>query len=168
MSIEWLYGTINGKKIRINKNDSLDIYSWRECKVKEDYWYKMRPTLDSSRTNYKTYRVGINRKIMLFSRVVYKLHNKDWDISDGGKTNFIDHINQDSSDNRIENLRVLTDQQNKWNTSARGYSWNNVNNKWQAQIRVDRILKTLGYFDDEEDAHDCYLYAKEYYHKINV
>ena len=168
MDIDWLYGTINDKKLRINKNDCLDLYSWRECKVKDNYWQKIKPTLDTNKYDYASYRIGVNKKVFILSRVVYKLHNPDWDITNYSINNFIDHINGDPTDNKIENLRVVSDQQNKWNTRAKGYSWNNVNNKWQAQIRTNKILETIGYYSDEEDAHDAYLYAKEYLHQIKV
>ena len=105
MDIDWLYGTINDKKIRMNKNDCLDLYSWRECKVKDNYWQKIKPTLDTNKYGYSSYRIGVNKKVFILSRVVYKLHNPDWDITNYSINNFIDHINGDPTDNKIENLR---------------------------------------------------------------
>jgi len=34
--VEWLYLELNNKKLRINPNDSMDIYSWREYKTIPD------------------------------------------------------------------------------------------------------------------------------------
>ena len=163
--MEWLYLELNNKKLRINKNDSLDIYCWRETKTKPSYWFKMKPTLNI-RSDYKRYIIIINKKGYILSRIVYKAHNKDWDIDNSSKINFIDHINRDSTDNRIENLRVLTNQQNQFNTNAKGYCWNKIHNKWHAYIKIDGKTKNLGYFDDQEDAHIAYLNAKEFYHKM--
>ena len=166
MEVEWLYVDIDNKKIRINKNDSLDIYSWREYKTKPDGWYKIKINLETQKCGYKRYRININKKVYGLSRIIYKAHNKDWDIIDNGKNNFIDHINTNSLDNRIENLRILTHQQNQWNTNAKGYYWDKAKKKWHAQISFNSKVKHLGYFDNEEDAHIAYLNAKEFYHKM--
>ena len=164
--VEWLYLELNNKKLRINKNDSMDIYTWREYKTIPDDWYKIKIKLDTQKCGYKYYRFKINKKVYRLSRIIYKAHNKDWEIDNSSMNNFIDHINTNSLDNRIENLRVLTHQQNQFNRNAKGYYWNKKRNKWRSQIKINGKTKFLGYFDDEEDAHISYLNAKEVYHKI--
>ena len=42
----------------------------------------------------------------------------------------------------------------------KGYTFNKNKKKWQAQIRLNGKKKTLGYFDNETDAHKAYLRAK--------
>jgi len=160
MEVEWLYVDINNKKIRINKNDSMDIYSWRDY-VKKPYWYKLKL---SDTLGY--YRVCVNYKNYRLNRLVYKAHNKDWDITDVSKNNFIDHINRNKIDNRIENLRILTNQQNQFNANIKGYSWCKHKKRWRACIRIDDNQIHLGYFKKEEDAREAYLKGKEVYHKI--
>jgi len=164
--MDWLYADINNKKLRINKNDSMDIYSWRETKIIQSYWYKIKPTLNIRKCGYKNYRIRINKKRYGLSRVVFKAHNNDWDIEDISKNNCVDHININSIDNRIENLRILTHQQNQFNTNTKGYSWDKKKNKWQAAISINGKKKHLGYFKKEEDARQSYLKGKEIYHKI--
>ena len=166
MEVEWLYADINNKKLRINKNDSMDIYSWRETKIIQSYWYKIKPTLLIRKCGYKNYRIRINKKMYALSRVVFKSYNNDWDIEDISNNNHIDHININSIDNRIENLRILTHQQNSFNTNAKGYTWDKRVKKWKAQISINGKIKYLGYFKKEEDARQSYLKAKEVYHKI--
>jgi len=79
----------------------------------------------------------------------------------------IDHINGIKNDNRIENLRSVTNQQNTFNNKkAKGYSWNKQHNKWQSQIRIDDKPIYLGYFETEQEAHQAYLDAKKIYHNI--
>ena len=165
MEVEWLYVDINNKKIRINKNDSMDIYTWREYK-NNPCWCKAKGSAHISPSGYKRYKFKINQKIYSLSRIIYKAHNNDWDITDVSKNNFIDHINRDSTDNRIENLRILTNQQNQWNRNVKGYYWNKTKKKWQAYIRIDKKKKNIGSFDKEEDAAIAYLKAKEIYHKM--
>ena len=153
--------------IRIDKNDSVNVYSWRETITKPSYWFKLKVTLyTNKKTGYKFYKIKINNKTYILSRVVYKAYNNDWNITDNSKNNFIDHINKNSLDNRIENLRILTNQQNQWNTNAKGYHWDKKNNKWRARIKINGKTKHLGRFTEEEDARQAYLNAKELYHKL--
>ena len=167
MATEFIEATINNKLIRIDKNNSMNVWSWRDwVKTKPPYWYKIKLTLQTNYNGYKSYTIRINGKAYILSRVVYKAHNNDWDITDNSMNNFIDHINKNSLDNRIENLRILTNQQNQFNTNTKGYRWRKKANKWEAQIRVNGKTKYLGLFTEEEDAHQAYLNAKELYHKL--
>jgi len=83
--------------------------------------------------------------------------------------NSIDHIDGVRSNNKIENLRDVTAQQNQWNhTKAKGYYWNKPANKFCAQIRINGKTKHLGVFQTEQKARNAYLKAKEIYHVINA
>lgn len=80
--------------------------------------------------------------------------------------NFIDHINQIKHDNRFNNLREATNQQNQANSIKRintkvvlkGVSTSH-HGKYRAQIGVDGKIKFLGYFDTPEEAHTAYITA---------
>ena len=78
----------------------------------------------------------------------------------------IDHINRNTTDNYVSNLRMVTHQQNQFNRNAKGYTWNKQNQKWLSQIIIDGKPIYLGYFDLEDDARNAYLIAKEKYHII--
>ena len=79
----------------------------------------------------------------------------------------VDHINGIRHDNRLENLRLVTNQQNNFNrTKALGYTWNKRSNKWSAYIKLNGKQIPLGYYNNEEDARNAYLTAKRVYHKI--
>ena len=97
-------------------------------------------------------------------RIIYLMFNPDWDISD--KSQKMDHINRIKDDNRIENLRLVTQQENTFNSNAKGYYWSKQAQKWQAYICIDRKLKHLGYFDYATDARQAYLKAKAKLHII--
>jgi hypothetical protein len=79
----------------------------------------------------------------------------------------IDHINMDKTDNRLCNLRDVSDRQNKYNLKCKGYYWNEKRNHWVASIKVEGKQKYLGTFakDNEIGARNAYLLAKETYHK---
>ena len=105
-------------------------------------------------------------KLFFQHRLLYLARNPGWDIFDSSPNNFIDHKNHDKTDNTDENLRVVTNQQNQFNTNARGYSWYEHKQKWKAEIKVNYKQMHLGYFVKEEDARAAYLEAKERLHII--
>lgn len=75
---------------------------------------------------------------------------------------FVDHINMNKLDNRVENLRWVTHSQNSQNKAASGKSsfhgvcWSKRCKKWAARIMKDGKSKHLGYFSNEEDAARAY------------
>ena len=79
----------------------------------------------------------------------------------------VDHIDGNRLNNKLENLRMVTNQKNHFNrTKAKGYTWNKNAEKWQAQICINYKKKCLGYFDTEAEAREAYLSAKKIYHII--
>jgi hypothetical protein len=84
---------------------------------------------------------------------------------DGTQKIVVDHINNIITDNRLENLQLITNRENstkdqKGGTSKYvGVSWNKQNKRWTAQIRVFGELKYLGAFKNEYDAHLAYQKA---------
>jgi hypothetical protein len=71
----------------------------------------------------------------------------------------VDHKNRDRTDNRRENLRLVTRAENQQNLPARdgtslyrGVSWDTSRGKWQAKVRANHIDHHLGRFDDELEA----------------
>jgi hypothetical protein len=95
-------------------------------------------------------------------RIAYALGRNTLDIPSA-----LDHINRDRSDNRLENLRAATAQENSCNTSKRknttskykGVSWYRRYQKWQAHIRHNGKSRYLGMYATEEKAHAAYCKA---------
>ena len=95
-------------------------------------------------------------------RITYLLHNPDMDQS-----LTIDHINGIKTDNRIENLRAISNQQNNFNRHTnKGFSWVTAVQKFRADIGVDYKVVYLGLYDTILDARAAYLRAKKKYHII--
>ena len=158
---------INTKIIKLSINNPMDVWIWREYKTKPDVWFKIKPCLWTSPIDgYQTYKININYKKYTLSRVIYKCFNNDWDIEDSSQNNFIDHINNNSLDNRIVNLRILTHQQNQFNTNARGTCFVKNRNCWSAQLHINGKKISKSGFKTEEAAHQHYLLLKQQYHSI--
>jgi hypothetical protein len=84
---------------------------------------------------------------------------------------FIDHINGDKLDNRLENLRVCNKSENAANSKIfstnksglRGVSWFSSCSKWRAAITVNRRQIHLGLFGTKEEASVAYKKAAKIY-----
>jgi hypothetical protein len=83
----------------------------------------------------------------------------------------IDHINGNSSDNRIANLRPATQAQNNANRKRRetsrfpkGVKLDPRINLYVAHLRINRRCKYLGSFRTPEAAHDAYVAAARAYY----
>ena len=72
----------------------------------------------------------------------------------------VDHIDNDPSNNRVENLRWATRNENAMNTRVRtdntsgikGVRWNKLYQKWEAYINIDKIKNHLGCYNTIEEA----------------
>jgi hypothetical protein len=111
------------------------------------------------KTGYR--EIKINGKFYLSHRLIYMYHKGE--ITDGLH---IDHIDRDKLNNNIENLRLVTHQENHFNRGAKGYYFNKRDNKFMAYIRINGELIYLGYFDTAEEAKNAYLKAKKRLHII--
>ena len=68
---------------------------------------------------------------------------------------YVDHINGNKKDNRIENLRWCTKQQNEWNKECKGY-YIMPSGKYYARIKHNGKSIHLGCFDNPEEARQAY------------
>ena len=161
------YGVINKKQVSVSVENWMDIWSWREYKTKPSDWFKLKPTIHTNQDGYKNYVIKFNNKNYGLSRVIYKLYNKDWHITDNGSDNQIDHININSLDNRIENLRVLTNQQNQYNRkNIRGYYFDKKRGKYRAQLKSNKKCYFGKLRDTPEEARADYLLLKAEHHVL--
>lgn len=77
----------------------------------------------------------------------------------------VDHIDCNKLNNSLENLRIVSNQQNQWNRKdTKGYCWYERYKKFQANICLNGKHIHLGYFDNEDDARQAYITAKEEHH----
>lgn len=116
--------------------------------------------------------ISIKKKIYRMYRyqIIWALFNREW-------VNLLDHINNNSLDDRIENLRIATCRENianskiKKNNSSgyKGVYWRSDRKKWCAQARLVGKPRHLGFFDNAFDAHLAYKNAteKEYGEFVN-
>jgi hypothetical protein len=95
----------------------------------------------------------------------YRSHRLAWLYCYGHTPEFfIDHIDGNKCNNRLDNLRECNNAENMKNQGIRttntsgfkGVSWHKRDGKWAASARTNGMLKHLGYFKTPEDASIAY------------
>ena len=111
--------------------------------------------------------IALNKKGV---RKVFKVHVlviwafTGW-YGNGRRDMAIDHINEVKTDNRLENLRVISARENisrstKGGTSKyTGVAWYKPLEKWRTQIVINGKVKHLGVFTSELEASKAYQKA---------
>lgn len=105
--------------------------------------------------------IRLDRRSYLAHRLAWFYVHGVWPM------NFIDHIDRDRQNNRIENLRDVTRAENRHNT---GLQKNNTSgyagvgrhgNKWRADLRIFGKRLHLGLFKTPEQASGAYVEAQK-------
>ncbi len=117
----------------------------------------------SKHTGYVLVRV--NKKLMRAHRVV-------WMMIYNEVPSEIDHIDGNRSNNRIENLRILSRSENNQNRGVQknnisgftGVSFDSSRSKWVAKIQLNGKTTHLGRFGSLDDAKQAYADAKQKMH----
>jgi hypothetical protein len=133
------------------------VLTWKQGRKKGKVAGSLKPT------GYTV--VEIKNQNIMAHRLVWIMHN-------GSIDGQVDHINGNRSDNRIENLRVVTDYQNQWNRKIgknntigiKGIRLRKDNNKYEARLCVNNKRIVLGSFDDLELAELVVMEARDKYH----
>lgn len=72
----------------------------------------------------------------------------------------IDHIDRDSRNNHIDNLRYVTKTKNVMNRDCKGYYFRPSRNKWQVRLRHKNKNVCNKLCATEEEAHAVYMEAR--------
>ena len=124
------------------------------------YWRKNKKRAGDFGTATLYHRIGIKGK-------KYSNHRLIWVYHKGAipEDLVIDHINRDPKDNRIENLRLVTRQENNFNMSnVKGYSV--TPNGFESMIKVGGKTIHLGTYKTIKEAKQAYMVAKKVAHII--
>lgn len=103
--------------------------------------------------------VRLKDKLVLLYRMIFLYHH-------GYLPKYIDHINGNPSDDRIENLREATWADNCRNSRKRSGSYNLkgvefTGSKYRSSIKVNYKKYELGYYKTPELAHEAYCLAAD-------
>lgn len=142
--------------VNASRYEELSKHKWhaRRCADRPGYY--------AQRNSYQD--ADGNRHMIHISRVIFGIPDDD--------SNSIDHRNLNTLDNRDDNLRYATPEQNGWNQGVRknnrsgfkGVSFSASTGKWAAVIRHGRKQTFLGYFPTAYEAHLAYCEAAKRLH----
>lgn len=109
--------------------------------------------------------IGIDRKIYLAHRLAWLWVHGQWPCE------HIDHINGNSADNRLANLRDVPraiNMQNRRKPARHNKSGllgvYEHDGRWRAEVRLNGKSINIGSFGSKEEAHAAYLTAKRQLH----
>jgi len=147
------------------------------------YW-KVRPSQRAKIGNAAGY-ISNGYHMVVYNGVHYRIHRLIWVIEHRREPiGDIDHINGNRGDNRIENLRECTRRENTSNKEChrKGHlvgthyikpefkgekSIRPFNRPWQSSIQINGKRIYLGRFLTQEEAHQAYLKALNYFQLKN-
>tara|TARA_R110000824_G_scaffold14829_1_gene62740 strand:- start:104 stop:577 length:474 start_codon:yes stop_codon:yes gene_type:complete len=139
---------LNGAIIKLEDGE---FYYWYVIafgkEMKNPYWRKLTP-----QNNNKYLTISINGRYFYYHRLIYFIHNQEWNIWDIGDENKIDHIDRNPNNNNIENLRIASALQNNHNRVDKNYYWDKAKGKYSVQICVNYKKIWGGRFKTEEEA----------------
>lgn len=149
-------------KIKLKKGILLlDLKIWNEIKeFTVDIVQSRTMPNPYARINYK----GSRHRTLLHRYILKAKRNQ-----------VVDHINGNTLDNRLKNLRFVNNHENSWNTKAgkrnktgyKGVSWCVVRQLYRATITFKNSYKHIGYFDCKKAAALAYnKMAKKYFGKF--
>ena len=151
--------TLNGVKLLVYQNGMILRYSENRNGHLLKGWQEFKGCFNNK--GYKTGRVNDTK--YLFHRIIGFAY-LNLDINN--KKQFIDHIDRNRANNNLNNLRIVSRQENGWNREVKGYSWHKQHQKYNVRIGINGKTLNIGLFDTEENAHEAYLNAKAKYHVI--
>lgn len=101
-------------------------------------------------------KTQIGAKEYLVHRIIFLMHT-------GFLPEYVDHIDGNPLNNRIENLRVATNQQNSYNSKkskantsgVKGVSWSMARSRWEAKIQESGKTIHLGRYINIQDAENA-------------
>lgn len=141
---------------RLRYEPDTGLLFWKDCVDMPKNW-RSRFANKEAFTAYdgNGYKQGaVNYNKLLAHRVAWSIHFGEWPVG------FIDHINGVVDDNRIINLRVVSNQENHCNrrmqnnntSDVTGVVWHKAAGKWSARIKFKGKQIHLGLYQKLEEA----------------
>jgi len=119
-----------------------------------------------SKNNKGYFKTAINGKYFLNHRIIFMIHY-------GFLPKMIDHIDNNSENNFIENLRPATRSENQHNSKIsqnntsgiKGIYWNKKSKKWKTQFKLNNKKMYFGEYNDIDYAKFVIDAMRYKYHK---
>ena len=152
----------------ITQQQAIDAFEYKEGKL---YW-KYVKSIAIKAGDEAGANDGYGYRVVRFNNKLYRVHHIVYLMFNGVLPKRIDHINQNRSDNRIENLRSCSRSENNYNqgissrnkSGLKGVSFDKKNKKWRADIMFNSKRYSLGRFATKEEAYAVACKARDKFH----
>ena len=142
--------------MELSKDKFIELFEYRNGGL---YWKvsvgtKIQPGRKAGSLDGKGYkRVKINQKDYRVHRIIFMMNN-------GYMPKYVDHIDGNVLNNKIDNLRETTLSQNQFNkklscnntSGVKGVYWSKQISRWVARCKVNGKNTQIGCFKEIEDA----------------
>lgn len=122
--------------------------------------------LKYEKSNSDYYRIKILKKNITIHQMVAQtfLGYK----RDGTNNTVVDHINGNKLDNRLSNLRIISNRENlqKRGGTSKYVGVHKQRNRWLSNVTLNNVLYYLGSYNTEIEAYHAYLDALNEYNKF--
>lgn len=123
------------------------------------YWKIDKFKIKSGKIAGTLHRSGYRQ--VMYKGVHYQEHRVIWCLVHGEWPDlFIDHIDRNRSNNRLENLRLATRSENSCNTvvkvnsvsGIKGVNWHKASQSWLVRLQINGVRTEIGRFSSIEEA----------------
>jgi hypothetical protein len=120
--------------------------------------------LKVSKDKYGYLKVNLYKNKKIKTRYIHQLMAIAFlNHTPNGHELVVDHIDNNPSNNNLDNLQITTHRQNiskdrKGSSKYTGVCWSKTSKKWKAGIKLNGEYKHLGYYTNEKQAADVYQY----------
>jgi hypothetical protein len=152
--------------VNLSKEYLQELFDYKDGKL---YWKKAR-----SHCIKVGQEAGCGKKykVVNLDKKIHNVHVVIWAWHYGPPNGLVDHINRNSLDNRIENLRLATFSQNGFNrpkqanntSGIKNVSWHKRDKSWKVSIKVMKKEVFYKLFKDIELAELVAQEARAKYH----
>lgn len=149
-----IHTTLFGTKLICHKNGVID-----RINLVTNKWQEVPQTPHKNTDGYESLLIGINGKTYNQSRILAHVYY-NFDLNSDLQ---IDHIDGNSLNNSVNNLRIVTARQNMWNRDNKGYC--KKGNGFQAYLNANGLRYSKN-FKTEEECIKWYAIMKAAFHGI--
>jgi len=157
-------GTLTAEQVRaaLDYDPETGLFVWKQRLDMSVQWngqYAGHPAGGPRRIGYRY--IAINSRRYASHRLAWVIMTGEWPETE------MDHKDGNPSNNRWDNLRLASREQNLANIRGhkdsrcglKGATYNKLRGTWQAQIMANRKVYHLGVFPTAQEAHEAYCAA---------